>query len=349
MNPPIAIKPDVLLPSQRMGSALETPSNAFKETAPAQALRLISDLLPADLLIATWQTSMQAEGLSERTWTDWPAIVRRATRATGQHPAEFTYPALNGFLAGYRNLNTKATYYRGLSAFHAWLVRSGHRSDDPMGPVRPPRVPRGVPHPITTAGLERLLACRLQRRTRAMILLGAYQGLRVHEIARVRAEDIDDDVDEVTLRVCGKGGVDAVLPLHHLVQALLPGMPRRGWWFPSYEDPRRAVRSGSVSLTVSRAMTRAQVPGSAHSLRHWYATHLLRNGADAVTVQHLLRHASLATTQIYTKVDFTAMRAAGERLPTPQPTPPAAAAATADEQLDALADRLLARLQAGAR
>lgn len=313
----MAITKRVHLASPDVTTSMQTEVIHLDEMAPAAALRLITETPPADhLLISTWQTTMQAEGLAERTWTDWARIVTRAARETGQHPGDFTPAALTGFLAHYRNANTRSTYYRGLAAFTAWLVRTGYRADDPMAAIRPPKVPRGVPHPVSTAGLERLLSSRLHRRTRAMILLGAYQGLRAHEIAKVRAEDVD--IDDRTLRVTGKGGVDAVLPLHPLVEALVVGMPRRGWWFPSHEDPRRPVRAASVSLTISKAMERAQVRGTAHSLRHWFATALLREGADAVTVQQMLRHASLATTQIYTKVDFGQMRAAGLRLTDPR-------------------------------
>lgn len=293
-----------------------TTSDAIRENGPGPELRLISGDIPADLLITDWQTSMQAEGLSERTWTDWPAIVRRAAKHTGQHPGGFTTAALTTYLASHRNANTKATYYRGLAAFHAWLVRAGHRDDDPMARIKPPRVPRGTPHPITTAGLERLLSMRLHKRTAVMILLGAYQGLRVHEIAKVRGEDVD--LDEHTLRVLGKGGVDAVLPLHPMVAAAAAGMPRRGWWFASYADRRRPIHAGSVSLTISQAMTRAGVAGSAHSLRHWYATQLLNCGASAVTAQHLMRHSSLNTLAVYARVDFSQMRAAADRLPQPR-------------------------------
>lgn len=308
----MAIKAGALIPSQRMASAPKTKEMHLSEGA---GLHLVEDLIPADLLITEWQTSMQAEGLAERTWTDWAAIVRRAAAATGQHPLAFTTPALSGYLARHRNGNTRSTYYRGLAAFHSWLLRVGHREENPMDGIRPPRPPRGVPHPISTAGLERLLASRLHKRTRTMILLGAYQGLRAAEIATVRAEDLD--VAERTLRVLGKGSKEAVLPLHEIVAAAAETMPVRGWWFPSFEDRRRPIRAGSVSLTVSQAMTRAGVRGTAHSLRHWFATALLEAGADAVTVQKLMRHESLATTQIYTRVDFDRMRAAGQRLPRP--------------------------------
>lgn len=338
------------IPSPRMGShSSSTHVDAIKETAPG--LRLIPGPTAApDRLIAKWQTAMQADGLADRTVTEWAAIVRRTAAATAQHPAAFTPDALTAYLARHRNLNTKGTYYRGLHAWHTWLLRAGHRVDDPMAGLRHPRVPTGEPHPISTTGLERLLSVQMYRRTRAMILLGAYEGLRCAEIARVRAEDVDLDVD--ILRVpAGKGGHAATLPLHELVAAITVGMPQHGWWFPSPVDKRRPVNAGSVSWTIKKAMTRAGVRGSAHSLRHWFATELLAAGADAVTVQQMLRHKSLRSTQVYTKVDFGQMRAAGARLPRPRPAaePPAAdpAATDAAELLAEL--RELRRLFAGLR
>lgn len=314
MKAPMAIKAAPLLPSQRMRSpGSSTTVDAFKESTAPGILTIVPEP-PVDL-IATWTTAMQAEGLAARTWTAWPSIVRRAAAATGQHPTALTGPALTGYLAGHSNPNTRATYYRGLSAWCAWLVRAGHRPDDPMADVRPPRVPRGEPHPISTTALERLLSTRLHRKTRMMILLGAYAGLRVHEIAKVRAEDVD--LDEGTLRVVGKGGVDAVLPLHPLIAKAAAGMPGRGWWFPSIDGRRRPVLASSVSLTISGAMTRAGVRGTAHSLRHWHATALLEAGADAVTVQKSMRHRSLATTQIYVRITDDRLREAIGRLPTP--------------------------------
>ena len=106
-----------------------------------------------------------------------------------------------------------------------------------------------------------------------MIRLGAYQGLRAHEIAKVRGEDVD--VAAGTLYVCGKGGVEAELPLHSAIAEEAARMPATGWWFPSYLNREQPVLSGSVSAVLSGAMARAGVPGTAHSLRHWHATELL--------------------------------------------------------------------------
>lgn len=302
------------------------PVDAIKNAPPA--LYVIPDENPVEDLLASWQTWMQAEGLADRTVNDWPAIVRRAAAATGADPTRFTQSALIGYLAGFTNPNTKSTYHRGLAAWHAWLTATGRREDNPM--TKPPKVPRGTPHPISTAGLERLLSVRMHRRTRAMILLGAYQGFRCAEIAAVRGEALDLDV--MRMRMVGKGGHEARPWIHPLVAEVAAEMPLRGWWFPAPGGQlRRHIAPHSVSCTISQAMVRAGVSGTAHSLRHWHATALLEAGADAVTVQRSMRHKSLATTQIYTGVSDDRLREAINRLPQPRAgaqvaaDPPAAA------------------------
>lgn len=266
---------------------------------------------------------MRAGSCSERTIADRINLIRRAVRATGEHPVEFTAPALAVFLASPRlGAGTRATYFGALRSWHRWLVLTSRRPDDPTVLLAKPKVPRRHPRPVSTPGLEVLLASGIRRRTRAMILLGAYQGLRVHEIAQVRGEDVD--LIGQTLRVIGKGGVDALLPLHPLVAEVALTMPRTGWWFPAYEPNVSAPAGGghvlprSVSTTVGNAMRRAGVPGTAHALRHWFGTQLLRaGGANLREAQTLLRHASLQSTQIYTEVAPDDVRVPMGRLPVP--------------------------------
>lgn len=140
-----------------------------------------------------------------------------------------------------------------------------------------------------------------------MVLLAALAGLRVHEIAKVRGDDFD--LERGTLTVVGKGNKRATIPLHPILLDLVPTMPA-GYWFTHWESPDEPIAGKSCGQAISRAMARAGVAATAHQLRHWYGTSLLESGADLRTVQELMRHESLATTQVYTRVTSERRRAA---------------------------------------
>ena len=149
----------------------------------------------------------------------------------------------------------------------------------------------------------------MRRKTRAMVLLCAYQGFRISEAVAVKGEHID--LRRGTITVTGKGQVTAELPLSDVVRELSAEFPEAGYWFPSGDGH---VKANSASDTVGKAMRRAGVDGSAHSLRHYYGTQLLRRGANLRVVQELMRHASIQSTQIYTHVDDRRRRAGIELL-----------------------------------
>jgi site-specific recombinase XerD len=194
--------------------------------------------------------------------------------------------------------STRHTYYCQINAWFLWLQRQGHRQDNPMVHTGKPKRPRSKPRPISDLDLRRLLNVRMHRRTRMMILLAAFAGLRAHEIAKIRGEHLDLITRHIT--VVGKGNRTDVLPLHHLIVELAYQMPREGWWFPGGDAGHQ--RRNSVGSTIKSAMIRAGVVGTAHCLRHWFGTALLERGVDLRTVQELMRHAQLNSTQIYTKV-----------------------------------------------
>lgn len=270
---------------------------------------------PASLLLA-WQQWLLAAGMASTTASDWPANVARAARAMGCGPLAMSPQAIAAYLASKANPNTKGTYFTALEAWHSYVVAAGLRADNPMAGLRRPRQPRGTPRPVSTPDLERLLSSPLTTSTRAAVVLAAYAGLRVHEIAKIRGQDLDLD-DEQVLTVVGKGGTTHRLPLHEPIVRCAREMPRHGHWYPARPTSGRAhITSRGMTARITLAMRTAGVAGTPHALRHWYATHLLRNGADAVTVQELMRHASLATTQIYVKADPEQRREAVLRLPT---------------------------------
>ena len=147
-----------------------------------------------------------------------------------------------------------------------------------------------------------------------MIVLAAYAGLRVHEIAKIRSRDYDSVTGQLTVE--GKGGYIDVVPLHPEVRKAIrtADLPAVGWWFPSYVKPGQHVSSRDVGNTITAAFARIGATVTAHQLRHSFATYLLESGIDLRTVQVLMRHRSVATTAIYTRISMEQQRQAVEQL-----------------------------------
>lgn len=274
-----------------------------------------SDSLVMFKALQSWATWMRAQSWSENTIRERVRLVRRLS--AGREIGAITLEDVLRFLAQPFADSTRHTYDASLRAWFSWAVASGLRPDNPMVGLPRPRDGRREAVVLRTEHVVRLLSSGIRARTRTMVLLAAYQGLRVSEIANVRGSDVD--VIGQTLRVDGKGNVVAFLPLHPVVAAESVRYGP-GWWFVQHVPNRRSVAGGpvlgnSVGRIVGDAMARAGIPGSAHSLRHWFATELLRQGADIRVVQQLLRHASLATTERYLHVDQDQRQAAIARLP----------------------------------
>ena len=251
---------------------------------------------------------MQGQGLSARTITERIRVIRQITAATGTDPAALTPQTISTWLATLPSAATKNAYFTVLRAWSTWLVQSDHRVDDPTTRVPSPRTPAGHPRPVTDTQLDAVLALPLRQDTRTKIILGAYAGMRVHEIAKIKGEDISPVAGTIT--ITGKGGRTDTLPAHQLILQQACYYPRRGLWFPSPRDPSVPVRAKTVSRVISDAFNRADAPATAHQLRHYFATSLLRAGTDSRVVQSLMRHESLATTGRYLAVDTDQQRAA---------------------------------------
>jgi len=262
-------------------------------------------------LLYEWAVWQRAAGMSRRTIEGRQQLLTRLALVTD--PVTCNWQPIAAFLADSAfSYGTRQTYHNDLRQWFKWLMIMDHRPDDPMTKLHKPRQPRRTPRPITTDELNRLLDSGIYGRTRTMVVLAAYAGLRVHEIAKFRGEHIRGDV----LRVVGKGGLDSLLPLHPRIAAEAACYPKVGYWFPSPDDRSGPILPKSVSNLLSKAMRRAGVHGSAHQLRHWYGTHALKAaGGNLRVAQELLRHANIATTAGYTQVDETERRAALLALP----------------------------------
>lgn len=259
---------------------------------------------------------MESGSYSARTIDARRRIVSLLADRTQMNPADCGWRDLATFLANPRlSRSTRQTYRTGLRQWYSWLIRNQLRTDNPVDMLPRIKTPRATPRPITTVELTRALSSgRFYRKTRTMILLAAYEGLRAHEIAIMRGEYIRGG----QLRVIGKGQVDVMIPLHDTIAAEAEQYPEIGWWFPSVHDRTQPMTAKSVSATVSKALRRAGVDATCHKGRHWFATEALKSsGGNLRVAQELCRHASPATTAIYTRVDDEQLRAAVQGLPTP--------------------------------
>lgn len=256
--------------------------------------------LPTELTeqIAAWKQRMRAAGHSPETVRTRTVALRSFIGAGGDALAPQQEEVVD-WLAGQSAQWTRLTYHSAMKAWCLHLCGAGvlEEDDNPMLWVKRPRTPKRHPRPISDHDLALVLE-HCQGRTRSYVLLASFAGLRVSEVARMRGEL----VTERSIRVVGKGGTEQYVPTHPVLWRLAQRLPRRGWWFDS---PRLVghVDGRSVGLAIGRAMQAAGVDGTAHQLRHSFATRLLRAGVDARVVQEAMRHASLATTAGYLAVD----------------------------------------------
>ena len=213
-------------------------------------------------------------------------------------------------------------------SFHRFCLTEGHLALDPSEDVTAPRVPQGIPKALTEAEVEALLGAvtgdgATALRDRAILETLYATGLRISELVGLDLGAID--LEEGFLRAFGKGAKERIVPVGHTasaaIEAWLPARVRPSWPGPGadradpdalFVNPRggRLTRQGCWKI-VSAYGLRAGLGGrlSPHVLRHSCATHMVDRGADLRVVQELLGHASVSTTQIYTKVTQSRLRA----------------------------------------
>ncbi len=237
--------------------------------------------------------------------------------ARGMRPAFCDAPLLQAYMANLHRAGLAArTAARRLSAlrqFHRFLLRENLRADDPMTLIDAPRLPRTLPKYLSEQEVDALLdaAARMPGRrgavARAALEILYATGLRVSELLTLPRRALSGDATVLLIR--GKGGSERIVPLSETAKeaaAALVNQQDQGsrHLFPG-RDRRRALTRQALFLllkqvALSAGIDRARV--SPHVLRHSFASHLLARGADLRSLQLLLGHADIATTQIYTHV-----------------------------------------------
>jgi integrase/recombinase XerD len=264
-------------------------------------------------------------------------------RARGEHdPARIGEDAVHAYVRHLeslvdddgRRVLAPASVARGVVAvrsFHRFCAREGLIDSDPSEDVGAPRVPQGIPKALDEADVEHLLAAvtgnePLAQRDRALLELLYGTGIRISEAVGLDLSELD--LEDGMVRVVGKGNKERVVPLGREAQRALVaylGDGRLALRRTRASRPRDAdavilnSRGGRISRQacwqiVRRAGERVALGErlSPHVLRHSCATHMLDHGADLRVVQELLGHASISTTQVYTKVTPSRLRAVYE-------------------------------------
>ena len=277
-----------------------------------------ASLLSEQFLDAVWLES----GLSENTLNAYRTDLAAFEGWLGNKKLPLdavTRAELLGYLAANvrRGLSPRSSARRlsTLRRFYRYLLREGLIGEDPTADVRSPSLGRPLPKSITEASVEKLLAAppetTLGVRDRAMLETMYASGLRVSELVALALNELD--LTTGLVRVTGKGGKERIVPLGDEATSRLGDYLKGAR--PSLLGEQK---SGAVFLTrrgqpmtrqafwqlIKRYSAAAGIDSSLspHSLRHAFATHLLNHGADLRSVQMLLGHADLSTTQIYTHV-----------------------------------------------
>jgi integrase/recombinase XerC len=224
---------------------------------------------------------------------------RLRTFVAGEHRAGLAPKSLQRLLSSCRSLFRQ-------------LGREGALANDPLLGVRGPKVRRKLPQVLDVDEATTLVEAggdgALATRDRAMLELFYSSGLRLSELCSLRWLDLN--LDEGEVRVLGKGGKTRVVPVgRHAVAALRAlgaehGMPAEG---PVFRGRAGApINPRTVQLRMNKLALQQGMPKHIHPhlLRHTFASHMLESSGDLRAVQELLGHADIATTQIYTHLDF---------------------------------------------
>jgi len=274
---------------------------------------------------------LQRRGAAERTrrayGTDIGELATWAA-AQGLEPSALTYRLLRGYAARLSDRGaaprTMARKLASARAFFRSMVEHGDMAANPADLLPAPKKPQPLPRTIKPADVASLLdripaTTPLEQRDRALFELAYACGLRAEEIIDLNVTSVDFDQEQI--RVEGKGSKTRFVPAGEpALKAVAAYLERaRPALQSADDDPALFLSKSGKRLSTSDVRRRlrtwarhaaTQTGVHPHALRHSFATHLLEGGADLRAIQELLGHASISTTQVYTRVESARLRAA---------------------------------------
>ncbi len=274
-----------------------------------------------------YDRDLSGRGAAERTRKAYAVDLGQFVEWVGERlPADLRHRDVRRYAAGLSSAGAApATVARKLAAIRGlfdFLVRTERVGQNPADLVSSPKRGEKLPQVLSAEQMRSLLEgiparTPLELRDRAMLELAYSCGLRCEEIVNLDLGALDFEND--LLRVLGKGSKERLLPVGEPARKALERYLERGRHALAADPREQALflsKSGRrlsnsdvtrrLGLWVREAALAAGV--SPHSLRHSFATHLLEGGADLRVIQELLGHASISTTQVYTRVDAARLR-----------------------------------------
>jgi integrase/recombinase XerC/integrase/recombinase XerD len=285
---------------------------------------------------ASWEAALtgfeewqRARGMGEKTRRAYGVDLGQLGKwaaGRGLGPRELSHRDLRRFAAVLSESGAaKSTVARKLAAirsFYRHLVERGELEGNPADLVSSPKKDAYLPQVLKSAEVAELLeripaSTPLDLRDRAMFELAYAAGLRAEELTLLDTTSADPDGEQV--RVEGKGGRTRFVPVgEHAWRALDRYLSRGRSVLDAGETQALFLSKSGRRLSTSDVRRRLKLQArragiSPHTLRHSFATHLLEGGADLRTIQELLGHASISTTQTYTRVESRRLRMAYAR------------------------------------
>jgi site-specific recombinase XerD len=280
-------------------------------------------------VVTAYDRDLKARGSAERTRRAYGVDLGQFVEwveLRGLAPGDVRHRDVRRYGAGLSSADAApATVARKLAAIRGlfdFLVRTERVGQNPADLVSSPKKAEKLPRVLSQEQMRTLLEriparTPLELRDRAMLELAYSCGLRCEEIVNLDRGALDHETEQ--LRVLGKGSKERLLPVGEPAQKALRRYMERGRQALA-TDPREPAlflsKSGRrlsnsditrrLGLWTREAALAAGV--SPHALRHSFATHLLEGGADLRTIQELLGHSSISTTQVYTRVDAARLR-----------------------------------------
>jgi site-specific recombinase XerD len=307
-----------------ISSVPKKSANAPVRQGRATALEAV--YVPADTTIAAFVNELHyARGRSPRTCEAYARDLELFGAFIDGDVAKAERSQIKAFvleLAGKRRYMPAAIRRKlvALRRFYRYLIVEAVREDDPTVGIDPPKLPKRLPVVLREDDVARLLrtpspAGRTdfqKYRDRAILEVLYASGIRRAEVASLDLADVD--LDRRIMRVTGKGNKQRTVLINEAaadaMRAYLGYRPRSSdqAFFIGRRGERLGVRAVWEIVKTIERLSGMSVHATPHVMRHSFATHLLENGADLMTIKELLGHESLATTQIYTNVSVEHMR-----------------------------------------